>query len=318
MKISTKSIMAIAAAALMASGSAQAEEIKFKTDGGLKWETADGSASGQFGGRVMADANYYDEDVNNGHESGLEFRRLRLFGKGVYLDYEGKVQVDFSSKSNEIAIKDAYISKKAFGGKVIGGHFKQPFGLEELTSSKYITFMERTMNGISTSHKMGLGYTRNTEHSTFTVAGYDPNDYDDKGADGAGIGARFTYAPHVDKGNVTHFGFAAASENGMSSYSKSVRPGHLGAKTSIVSVAGNKDVDVGKIGLEAALARGPFSLQGEFMSANVDSSTANADETVNAFYVSTSFFLTRDTRPYKAKSGAFDRSPSTVCLHLPS
>lgn len=301
-------IGSLVAAPALADGS----DIKFKSSGGLKWETTDGKASGQFGGRIMLDANYYDDDVVNSHESGLEFRRLRLFGKGRYLDFEGIVQLDFSGDDETVVIKDAYITKKAFGGKVIGGHFKQPFGLEELTSSKYITFMERSMSGIPTTHKMGLGYTTHSDHYTFTVAGYDPNNYNDNGADadGVGVGGRFTWAPHIDNGNVTHFGLAAASENGLDRYRVRVRPGHLASRLTIMDInpgAGSKDVDVTKLGVEGALVRGPFSMQAEYMTASAESSTSSQDETTDAFYVYASYFLTGEARPYKTKSGAFDR-----------
>lgn len=309
MKMKTKSLakqsLAIVAVAAMATGVSQASEIKFKTDGGLKWATEDGTASGQFGGRVMIDGNYFNDDVKS-QTNGLEFRRLRLFGKGQYLDYAGVVQLDFSGAS--VSLKDVYITKKAFGGKIIGGHFKQPFGLEELTSSKYITFIERGFgsNGIATSHKLGLGFTTNQGPTTFTASIYDGADVNKSGGDakgpGSGIGARFTWAPQADKGNVTHFGIAAASETNVD-FSASLRPeAHLGQKYKMISVS---EADVIKLGLEAALVRGPFSAQAEYQMADADG--IGPGETFNTYYGQVSYFLTGDTRPYKAKNGTFNR-----------
>ncbi|MDX1497207.1 MAG: porin [Salinisphaeraceae bacterium] len=307
MKHATKYALAIAAASLLGAGTAvQASEIKFKSSGGLKWETEDGKASGQFGGRVMVDGNYYDEDVDTTHETGMEFRRLRLFAKGQYLDYSAKIQIDFAD--SDVDIKDAYIAKKAFNGKVIVGHYKQPFGLEELTSSKYITFMERAFSGIPTSRKLGVGYAYSSDHNTFSVGAYDPDSLGDENGtdeDGVGFGGRYTWAPHVDKGFVTHFGIAAASETDMDRYRVRPRIGHLASRTVVMDVTGTNDVDVTKFGLEGAIVRGPFSLQAEYQTANAEGTTQ--DETTNAFYVYGSYFLTGDARPYKAKSGAFDR-----------
>ncbi|MGB1582110.1 MAG: OprO/OprP family phosphate-selective porin, partial [Nevskiales bacterium] len=308
MKQTSKYALALAAAGLFtAAGAAQAGDINFKTDGGLKWETEDGKASGQFGGRVMVDGNYFDDDVK-AHEGGFEFRRLRLFGKGVYMDYEAKVQIDFAG--GDVDLKDAYIAKKAFGGTIKGGHFKHPFGLEELTSSKYITFAERGFGseGIATSRKMGLGYQTYNENNGigFAASVYSPEDLSsgDAKSDGAGLGGRLTWAPHADAGNVTHFGIAAASESNTD-FAAELRPeAHLGSKYTMIDVAG---ADVTKLGLEAAMVRGPFSLQGEYMTATADPRAGGTEETLNTYYAQISYFLTGDARVYKAKSAAFDR-----------
>lgn len=308
MKLTTTQSLAIAAAALMAVGTAQAAEIKFKTNGGLKWETDDGKSKGQFGGRVMIDGNGFDDDdtENKGsYDGGFEFRRLRLFGKAYYMGYEGKIQLDFAGE--DVSLKDAYIARKAFGGKVKGGHFKQPFGLEELTSSKYITFAERGFGseGIATSRKMGLGYSTNRGNNTFALSVYDSAGLDDGDATdaGTGIGGRVTWAPHAETGNVTHLGFAAAGE-ANTDFKASLRPeAHLGEKYTLIDI---KAADIHKFGLEGALVRGPFSLQGEYMSAEAEPDTGSS-ETLTTYYAQVSYFLTGDARAYKAKDAKFDR-----------
>ncbi len=307
-----KGTAALLMGGLMVAGPATAAEVKFKSSGGLKWETDDGKASGQFGGRLMLDANYYDEDVVDTHENGLEFRRLRMEAKASYLDYGIALQFDFADAEggDDVALKDAYIYKKALGGKIIAGHYKQPFGLEELTSSKYITFMERSFSGIPLAHSLGFAYTTSADNYTFTVSGYDPDSSGDENGntdDGIGFGGRATYAPHIDAGNVTHFGIAVASESDMDRYRVRPRIGHLASRTVLMDVQGLNDVDVTKLGLEAALVRGPFSAQAEYMQANADSSSGNQDETTSAYYVYGSYFLTGEARPYKTSSGAFDR-----------
>lgn len=307
-KMNSRQTMAFAAAALLTAGTAQAAEIKFKTDGGLKWETDDGKASGQLGGRVMIDGNAFDDDdtPNKGSfDGGFEFRRLRLFAKAYYMDYEGKIELDFAG--SDVDIKDAYIARKAFGGKVKGGHFKQAFGLETLTSSRFITFAERGFGseGIATSHKMGLGYNTYRGNSTFAVSVYDSAGLEDGDATdaGTGIGGRFTWAPHADSGNVTHFGISAAGESNTD-FKASLRPAaHLGEKYTLIDV---KSADIHKFGLEAALVRGPFSLQGEYMSAEAEPDAGSA-ETLNTYYAQVSYFLSGDARTYKAKDAKFDR-----------
>jgi len=52
---------------------------------------------------------------------------------------------------------------------------------------------------------------------------------------------------------------------------------------------------------------GPFSLQGEYLKANVSRDTGFADANFDGAYVSASYFLTGESRPYKAKKGTFGR-----------
>ena len=83
---------------------------------------------------------------------GSEFRRARLFVQGyVYEKIEYKLQFDFAG--GEVAIKDLYfgIRHPTFGLRI--GHTKEPFSLEELTSSKYITFIERSLISVFDSER---------------------------------------------------------------------------------------------------------------------------------------------------------------------
>jgi phosphate-selective porin OprO/OprP len=107
----------------------------------LKLQTEDGAFQFQFGGRVMVDAAYYNEDETP-LGNGAELRRARLFAKGtVYDDWFYKAQVDFAG--NEVSLKDFYLGYQGFDKlKITLGNQKEPFSLEELTSSKYITFKE--------------------------------------------------------------------------------------------------------------------------------------------------------------------------------
>ncbi|MFQ5644115.1 MAG: OprO/OprP family phosphate-selective porin, partial [Thiogranum sp.] len=123
---------------------------------GLKVSSGDGGFKFQLGGRAMIDAAFYDKDKTR-LGNGAELRRARLFAKGtVYHDWFYKAQVDFAG--NSTSLKDFYLGYSGFdSGKVKIGHFKEPFSLEELTSSKYITFMERGLpNAFSPGRNTGL------------------------------------------------------------------------------------------------------------------------------------------------------------------
>ncbi|MBD3267118.1 hypothetical protein GF373_10655, partial [bacterium] len=113
-------------------------------DNGLKFQTPNKEFQMQLGGRIQNDWAFFLDDAFG--EDGVEFRRARLFVKGLLYEHlEFKTQYDFASGDGEF--KDVYLGLVGIdylGGLRIG-HFKEPFGLEQLTSSKYITFLERSL-----------------------------------------------------------------------------------------------------------------------------------------------------------------------------
>jgi phosphate-selective porin OprO/OprP len=301
---------AIAAALMLNSGSAVIADTVVKHTGPLKWETNEGEFKLQVGGRIMADAAFYDEDnVNLNGESGTEFRRARLFVAGtMFHDWDWKAQYDFAG--NEAEIKDAYIRYTGFDwGKITVGQFKQPFGLEELTSSKYITFMERAMpvDAFATSRRIGLGASHASDHWTFAASLYGREEGDDTDGDqGYGAGARLTWAPWNEKGRVLHLGAAGAWEDPNDNNVR-FRTRFETHKTStrLVDTGNIPDPDsFTRYGAEAATVLGPFSLQGEYIGVAA-SSNDESDPDFNGWYVYGSWFLTGESRAYK--KGAFSR-----------
>jgi len=111
---------------------------------GLNFESGNGDFKLKMGGRIMQDWTWVGEDDDikadvGEQEDGTEFRRVRLYTSGlIYDNTEFKLQFDFAG--GDADLKDAYIGLKDFPiGSIRAGHFKEPFGLEELTSSKYIS-----------------------------------------------------------------------------------------------------------------------------------------------------------------------------------
>ena len=106
-------------------------------DNGFKFESADKKFKLKLGGRIMNDWAWGDagDDLPE-FVSGNEFRRARLFVSGdVYKYVTFKVQYDFAG--GDVDFKDVYMGLKGLPfGTLKVGHFKAPFSLEELTSSK--------------------------------------------------------------------------------------------------------------------------------------------------------------------------------------
>lgn len=278
-------------------------EIKIASDDG-KFETT-------LGGRIQVDAAWYDEDnVNLDGENGTEFRRARLFVKGKMYDvWSYKAQYDFAGNGTDM--KDAYIGYNGWDfGKLKIGQFKQPFSLEELTSSKYITFMERSLlNAFATGRRIGLGLSDANKTWTWAASVYGREEGDDTdGDEGYGAGARITWSPWNEKGKVLHLGGAAAWEEPNDNDVRfRARPESHQTGTRLVSTGRIPEPDAfTKYGVEAAGVFGPFSLQGEYIAVAADSEQPGyEDPDLSGWYAYGSWFMTGESRKYK--KGAFGR-----------
>ena len=289
---------------------------------GLRLDSADGKFKLKVGGRIMNDWAVYSTDEELRRQfgrigDGSEFRRARFFMEGsVYGNIKYKFQYDFASSD---PFKDAYIQLKKLpmAGNFTVGHFKEPFSLEELTSSKYITFMERSLpNVFSSGRNLGVRLNRSFMDKRATAAfGFfrqgNPADTSSTFGNSGTYNAttRLTMLPwYVEKGRqLVHLGLsyrhAFHDENERIRFRQ--RPeAHLGPR--LVETPRFHVEDVDYFAPEVALVYGPASLQFEWMSALADRPTGE-DLHYNGYYIFGSFFLTGEHRPYKTSSGAFNR-----------
>lgn len=305
-----KKLIAVAVAAALSTALVPAQaEVKVSTKGGLKVETDDGNFQFRAGGRIHLDAAFHDDDATD-LKDGTKFRRARLFVDGVInKDWLFKAQYDFAE--NTVGAKDLYIKYKPWG--VTLGQFKQPLSLEELTSSNYITFIERaSINNLATSRRVGLGYNTGADNYSFAVSAYGRDVGESTSDDeGFGIGGRLTFAPWASDTSALHLGVAASMESpqlGDENARFRARPEANVDGNRLIDTGSISDVDdITKYGIEAALVQGPFSLQAEYLAASVARKNGNPDADFDGYYVFGSWFLTGESRPYSAKSGSFGR-----------
>lgn len=288
----------------------------------LAIKSSDGNWEWGIGGRIMADAAFYENDGGTDYSSGHEIRRARLNMTGkFYKVWNFKTQIDFANDS--VSIKDAYIGYDGFDNVGITvGHFKEPFSLEELTSSKYITFMERSLpNAFAPGRALGIA-ANSSFNDMFTVAGGVFGDGLDSGgngrnASGYGVTGRVTFSPiHRDR-QALHFGAAV-------SHRQTDQSNDLRFRSRFEEhVSSNRLVDTGTIpgvddfnrfGLEAAGVYERFSLQGEYIYTDVNTKSGfGPDGSFDGYYIYGSVFLTDDSRPYKFSGGKFDKvAPSST------
>ena len=283
------------------------QDFTAKWGNGYKLSSSDGMHSLKFGGRIMTDYAIWD----NGSEtfSGTEFRRIRFFNSGkVYDNVKYKLQLDFAG--GDVSIKDVYMETSLpYFVNVKVGHFKEPFRLEALTSSKYITFMERALP-IAFSPERNVGIML---HDSFlddklsiqaglfreASSGDDVNIEDVRN-----ITTRITFLPINNDNNLLHLGAAFSSKSSSDdTYSVSSRAeNHLGTKLLDMDLEGVSGMNL--MGAEMAFVMGSFSVQGEYVMNSVE---AMEDYSFSGYYGQVSYFLTGEKRKYKNSLAGFDR-----------
>tara|TARA_B100001057_G_scaffold501255_1_gene622684 strand:+ start:5961 stop:7112 length:1152 start_codon:yes stop_codon:yes gene_type:complete len=283
------------------------QDFTAKWENGYKLSSSDGIHSLKFGGRIMSDYAIWNNGDN--YFSGTEFRRIRFFNSGkVYDNVRYKLQLDFAG--GDISIKDVYMEVAIpYTGNVKVGYFKEPFRLDALTSSKYITFMERALpiaflperNVGIMLHDSFLDDKLSIQAGLFREA---PSGDDANIEDVRNITTRITFLPINNDENLLHLGAAFSSRSSSdNTYSISSRAeNHLGTKLLEMDLDDVNGTDL--IGLELAFVMGSLSIQGEYVMNSVE---AMEDYSFSGYYGQVSYFLTGEKRKYKNSLAGFDR-----------
>jgi len=287
-------------------------DVEVKVKGGVTVKTRDGKFSTKLGGRVQADAATYNGDPEMG--DGTEIRRARLYLEGtMYSDWGYKLQYDFASTgSNGKGIADAYVTYNGFDALQLKvGNFKDPFSLEQQTSSKFVMFTERSLAGAFAAGRH-IGAMASTKHKNWSLAGglFGDSLTATNGAahdqdEGWGLGARATFAPINEKAKVVHLGLGLNYRDtggaGTTSF-KSQAETHIGGINIVNTGTISNVTDFTKVGLELATVMGPFSAQAEYITTSVSRNTAS-DLDFDGWYAQAGYFFTGESRNYK--KGAF-------------
>lgn len=278
--------------------------VQLSTKGGIKVTTNDENFSFQLVGRLMFDSAFYDEDKNP-LGNGTEIRRARLEIKGtLFKDWGFDLGIEFPT---EAEIKNAFIHYNGFSSTNLTiGHTKEPFCLQNQTSSKYITFMERALP-FAFSPNRSMGIKAETWGQTWTASAgifgdsFD-DDVEDEGNEGWATTGRFTYVPFQSDTHTLHLGIAT-------SYRMPDDKKQLRFRTRPEShITDMRYVDTGTLnhvdhfnlyGLEAAGVFNAFSLQGEYIRTDVSREEDLSGVTFAGWYLYGSWFLTGESRPYK-------------------
>ncbi len=290
-------------------------DFRLYWDKGIRLATADEAFKLKLGGRIMADWAWMQQDSDveglvGDLTDSTEFRRARFYMAGtIYENVDFKLQFDFAG--GDADLKDAYIGLKGLPVYVKAGHFKEPFSLEEVTSSKYITFMERALpNVFSPGRNTGVQISDHACDKRLTWAAGAFTETDGVGEssmeEGWAVTGRVTGLPYYEEDGrkLLHLG-AAASYRSPDAVRFRQRPeAHLAPR--FVDTGTMATDSALLLGVESALVYGAASLQAELVSADADRQGAS-DADFWGGYIQASYFLTGEHRNYKQSAGAFSR-----------
>lgn len=278
-----------------------------------------GAQSVRVGGRIENDWSWVAtgrsvEPVVGPLKTGTRFRRARVLVEGT-LDQRVEFKAEYDFAGGQAGFADVYIGLRGIPGlgRLQVGHFKEPFSLEELTSSRFITFNERALpNVLVPARNVGLMASNAVLSNRLTWA---VGVFRDTDSFGTGVGdgeysltGRLTGLPvYADEGRrLVHVGVAVSQRK---PHDGTIRF-RLRPEVSIApDFADTKDLPVNGtrlLGAEGAVVWGPLSVQSEFITTTLDR-VAGPDLTFAGYYVYVSVFLTGEHRAYKASAGAFDR-----------
>ena len=265
-------------------------------------------------------------------QNTVGFRRARLALLGEYEQIDYIIEMDFANrgiasavnqKDQSTGFKDVYVQVRDLPviGNVRVGHFKECFGLEDLTSDNYTTFMERSLDDEGAfcpgrnDGIMAYNWTENQRATwaigTFTnQTGFDQPPtfiYDHWGLD---MSMRATYLPWYDEASggrgLLHLGidysYRSAPDHTMTLAAKA----ESGFAPSVVNLTMTGLNDLQVADAETAFVYGPLSIQSELFAATADNQKGPSNQFWGG-YAFVSYFLTGENRPYNRKMGVFDR-----------
>ena len=295
-------------------------EYKVKWDQGFKFLSDDGNFKLKFGGRIMNDWAIFSpdqaiKDSLGKLTNGTEFRRVRFFNSGtIYSNINYKLQLDFAG--GKVEAKDIFIeiTDLPVAGNLKIGHFKEPFSLEELTSSKYLTFMEQpAVTAFNPSRNTGIMLHNHVfeERLAWQMGWFrNTNSYgnNEDAANNQNLTLRLAGLPFYKEKEhrFLHLGLGYSHRSGLNEYSISSRPeAHMAGKYANTGTIG--DVErVNLINGELAFVSGPLALQGELFQSSVNTHLSGSYD-FNGNYVQISYLLTGENKSYKSPGEGFGR-----------
>ena len=298
------------------------KEILTYYNNGFKMRTPDNQFKFQVGGRIMHDWGFFNESETfestfGQQENGARFRRVRFFMAGIlYNTVKFKWDIDVDGGSNGVTFKDMYIGIAHIPilGNFQVGHFKRPASLDSVTSSKYLTFIERSLtNTFFKTRNTGFAFFNHAMDKKLTWSVFVNKETSERPPDFRvdgdwNVTSRVTGVPYIseDGKSWTHLGvswsYEKATDNQVTF--NGARDTEITSSFLTTGVIGARKFNI--VGLEGAINLDQFSLQGEYVITDVKRDE-NTNGQLDAFYIQGSWYLTGENRRYSTRKGVIAR-----------
>lgn len=289
------------------------KDIVIKTKGGLEVRTVDNEFTFKIGGRIQAQYDSYQDAMNlikgeGDTGSNLFIRRARLYVKGdVYRDWAYKIQFNVAdSGSGGGTFEDLYIRWKRYSlATITVGKFYEPFSLQQQTSSKWVTSIERSANTtfFAEGRNLGLALRGDDDFGGYEVGVF--SNRNQQNTDGAQLWAftgRGYLSPINSERTLLHIAIAATDRD----QNKSQTPITGGRLTQGIKSGDEVQVEATSalkhrqaLNLEAAGKIGSLHGQFEYNFRKTELAGDGKDINNTGWYVQGGWFITGESRPYK-------------------
>ena len=294
-------------------------------NGILVFESADQNFKYWFDNRVYFDAMTPIGESLNDIGRGVDIRRARFAIKAnLWKHWYGEFDIDVAGGTVEM--KDMIVKYTGNNWNVKVGHYKEGFSMETTTTSRYLTFIERSLvSKMAPSRHLGLQGNYWGKHF-LAIAGIhfrptgeleeantakDANK--DKGTnDGISYTGRFVYMPIQEQSKVLHIGAAASYRTPKShlevpnSYRFSTRAFTSINRKKYIDTDDITDVDNNLLlGAELAGAWNQFMFQSQYMVNKINRIGDAKDVTIEGGFVQAGWLIFGGSYVYNNKEGEF-------------
>lgn len=268
------------------------------------WDLNDFSGDDGYG---TAATTLEDAHTNRRKEFGIVVKKKDVYDFTAVMDFQSKLWLDVALRVETRALFDRDY------GKIRIGYFKTPVSMESTAASRAGSMLEASAasQAIYEGRRTGVEWSLDRPRYGLSAAYFFGTDLqgDNPGTTAAG---RAIWTPVKDKDQVVHLALSGSVENphgyrdgrgtwfGPSARFRA-RPEAGLTAVRLVDSGSLRGVDrIVRNGLEALWIEGPLSLQAEVLRATAQREDGLEDYTANGYYVTGSWVLTGETRPYAA------------------
>lgn len=292
-------------------------------NGKMVFTSADGNFRWWFDSRIQVDAAMYFEN-KNAMSNGAHFRRLTFALKSMlHRDWEAELDMDFAEQVDtkpQTELRDMWIKYTVPHQNLsfMVGHFKEPFGMERLNSSRLLLFLERASisSALPLGRRIGISaryWMEDMGQITAALMGHEPATRIDKGQrdEGFSTNLRASVAPINTMGHNLHVGLAGSYK--IPDATSELKPNTIEISARTESYVFNpKFLHTGDIadvnnyyryGGELMYINGPFYAQSEMMGTTINRWYGKPSVNLSGGYVMAAYAVTGETRYYFSDEG---------------